>query len=239
MESMDDDEEARCVVLSGSDHYFTSGMDLSVFADMKAKYDAISCPGRQRLMARDCIVQFQETFTAIEKCRIPVIAAVEGGCIGAGVDMLTACDLCYAHEEAVFSVVEVDVGIIADVGTLQRLPSIVGERTARDWALTGRRVGAPEAREAGLVNDCYESSEALMEAAFATAEMIAKKSPLVIAGVKETLLYARDHPVGDSLTHIANLNAGLLFNHDLKEAMRAMQTKESPTFENLPGTHHI
>ena len=107
MESMNFDDSARCVLLSGTGGYFSSGMDLTVFAEMKSKYEAIACEGRKRLMARDFIKQFQATFTAIEKCRVPVIAAVEGGCIGGAIDLVTACDLCYATTDAIFSVKEV------------------------------------------------------------------------------------------------------------------------------------
>jgi len=224
-------EEARVVVVSSEGKHFTSGLDLSAFAGIMQDMND-GDPGRKREQLYRLVKEMQETFTVIEKCRLPVLAAVQGGCIGGGVDLSTACDIRYCTANAFFVIQEVNIGMVADVGTLQRLPTLIPLGKVRELAYTGRRMYAEEAKECGLVNEIYETQEAMLEAVMETAKMIASKSPLAIVGTKEVVNYARDHSVDESLNQIALWNAGMLISTDLMEAAKANAMKTEPTFEN-------
>jgi enoyl-CoA hydratase len=166
---------------------------------------------------------------------MPVIAAVQGGCIGGGVDMICACDLRYCSEDAFFCVQETNLGMTADVGTLQRLPKLVPEGIAREMAYTGRRLPAARAREVGLVNGVYPDAAALLAGVLEIAKEIAARSPLAVWGCKEMLNYARDHSVADGLDHVATWQAGMFHGDDLAEAMRARAEGREPVYEDLPA----
>jgi enoyl-CoA hydratase len=170
--------------------------------------------------------------TSIEHCRKPVLAAIHGACIGGGIDLITCCDMRYASAEAYFSIREIDVGMTADVGTLQRLPKLVPDGIVRELAYTGRRFDAAEAREIGLVNRIYDSPDDLQRGVAEIALAIAAKSPLSIRGIKEMVVYSRDHSVADGLNYIATWNAAMLMSEDLTEAKTAAREKRPAKFRD-------
>lgn len=223
--------EARVAILSGAGRHFCAGIDLGMLASIGpriARRDA----ARSREALRRIILDLQDCLGTLERCRKPVIAAIHGACIGGALDLVTCCDLRYASVDARFSVREIDLGMAADVGTLQRLPKIVPDGIARELCYTGRTVDAAEARAIGLVNRVFDTPEALAEQVAAIATAIAAKSPLAIRGVKEMLNYGRDHPVADGLDRVATWNASMLLSDDLAEAMTAMREKRPPRFED-------
>ncbi len=229
--SIDVDGSARVIVISAKGKHFTAGMDLSVFGQPGPYKDAEI--GRRRAHLRHDIMRLQECFTIFERARMPVIAAVQGGCIGAGVDMITACDMRYATADAFFCVQEINIGLAADVGTLQRLPKIIAPGIARELCYTGRRMPAQEAKACGLINEVFGNQMEMLEGVMAVAREIAGKSPLAIAGTKEMLNYARDHSVADGLNHNATWQAGMFFSQDTKEAMQARAEKREPRFDDI------
>lgn len=226
------DVNVKAVVVSGEGRGFTSGMDLDVFAQMQKVAMKESCEGRKRESLMRVINSFQKVISAAEKCRVPVIAAVHGPCVGAGVDFISACDLCYADVSAVFSIKEVDMAIIADLGTLQRLPKLVGEQRAKELAFTGRTFGGLEAEKLGLVLKALPDQEKLMKFVGDVANVIARKSPLTIRGIKQTIHFQRNHSTEDSLEQIRYHNAAVLYSEDLVEAVNAAMNKTEPTFRN-------
>jgi enoyl-CoA hydratase len=179
------------------------------------------------------ILQLQDSLSCLERARMPVIAAVQGGCVGGGVDMITACDMRYCSEDAFFCIQEINIGIIADVGTLQRLPKIIPSGMARELAYTGRRLPARRAREIGLVNEVYPTQEAMLAGVMEIAREIAGHSPLAVSGSKEMLNYARDHSVEEALNYIATWQAGMFQPDDVREALGAKQDKRKPAFQDL------
>jgi enoyl-CoA hydratase len=193
---------------------------------------ADDCEGRMREKLRRLILDLQDTLTSLERCRKPVLAAIHGACIGGGIDLITCADMRYASGDAYFSIKEIDIGMTADVGTLQRLPRLVGEGITRELAYTGRKFDAAEAKEIGLVNRVFESREALYGGVHELAATIAAKSPLSIRGTKEMITYARDHSVADSLNYIATWNAAMLMSQDLTVAMTASMSKQVPSFKD-------
>jgi enoyl-CoA hydratase len=231
MQWVDATPEARVAVIGGRGKYFTSGIDLAMLAGLKQR-EPDGCGARDREQLRRVILDLQDALTSIERCRKPVIAAIHGACIGGGIDLVTCCDMRYASAEAFFSVKEVDVGIVADVGTLQRLPRLVPDGIARELAYTGRRFDAAEAKEIGLVNRVYDSADALRTGVAEIAASIAAKSPLAIRGTKEILAYARDHSVADGLNYVATWNAAMLLSEDLDEATSAAIAKRPAKFRD-------
>jgi len=164
---------------------------------------------------------------------VPVIAAIHGACLGGGIDLISACDLRMASQDASFGIEEIHIGMAADVGTLQRLPKIMPPAVVHELAYTGRRFSAEEARGWGLVSSVYDNRDATVEAALQLAQEIAAKSPLAIAGIKRAITYARDHSVEDALDHMATWNAGMLRPEDLMKAMAARSTKQEAVFKDL------
>lgn len=234
LRTLDDEARARVVVLSSKGKHFTAGMDLSVFAGgLGIPRDAEL--GRQREALRRLVLVLQDAFNAIEKIRMPVLAAIQGGCIGGGVDMISACDMRYCTEDAFFVVQETNLGMIPDVGTLQRLPHLIPQGWVRELAYTGRKLPAQKAKELGLVNEVYPDQAAMLEAVLATAREIAAKSPLTIAGCKETILYARDHGVPDALHYVAAWQSGMFQQTDVMESMKARAEKREPIYDPLTG----
>src|SRR3954468_23842410 len=226
-----DDASARVVVISSSGRHFSAGMDLSVFtAD---HFVAEAEPGRRHARLRSNAKVLQWSFTALEKARIPVIAAVQGGVIGGAVDLVTACDMRYASADAFFCVQEINIGLTAAVGTLQRLPKIIPEGIAREMAYRGNRLPAARAYEVGLVNEVFDDHESLISGTLEIAQEIASKSPLAIWGTKEMINYARDHSVEDSLNYIATWQTGMFQPHDMMESFAAKGEKRDPAFDDL------
>jgi enoyl-CoA hydratase len=228
---VDETPEARVAVLQGEGRYFTAGIDLQMMMGLGSEI-ADDCEGRMREKLRRLILDLQDTLTSLERCRKPVLAAIGGGCIGGGIDLITCADMRYCSGDAFFTIKEIDIGMVADVGTLQRLPKLVGQGIARELAYTGRRFDAAEAQSMGLVNRVFESREALHAGVQQMAASIAAKSPLSIRGTKEMLNYARDHNVADSLNYIATWNAAMLQSKDLMEAMSSNMTKKVPSFKD-------
>nr|WP_295465101.1 crotonase/enoyl-CoA hydratase family protein [Mesorhizobium sp.] len=231
MDELGRDETVRVAILRGEGRHFTGGMDLAAFADIAKLFE--SEPGRAAYAMRDTILRLQDAFNAIERTRFPVIAEIHGACIGAGIDLITACDLRLASEEAYFSIEEIHIGMAADVGTLQRLPKLISPSIAAELAYTGRRFMADEARAIGLLSQVLPDREALESASRQLALRIAEKSPLAIAGIKRNLAYARDHSVADGLDYIATWNAGMLRGADLMTAVQAKMAKTKATFADL------
>ena len=231
MREADETPAVRAVVMKGAGRHFTAGIDLAMLEGLAARIrDEDGARGREKL--RRLILDLQDTLTSIERCRKPVIAAVHGACYGGGMDLVTACDLRYCSADAKFSVKEIDVGMTADVGTLQRLPRLVGEGMARELAYTGRVVEGSEAKAIGLVQRCFDTPAALEEGVLAIAGAIAAKSPLAVRGCKEMITYARDHSVADGLNYVATWNAAMLLSEDLQAAIRAGLTKQAPKFRD-------
>jgi delta(3,5)-delta(2,4)-dienoyl-CoA isomerase len=215
---------------------FTSGIDLVDMASglLQPKGDDAA---RISWYLRDLITRYQKTFSVIEKCPKPVIAAIHGGCIGAGVDLITACDIRYCAQDAIFQVKEVDVGLAADVGTLQRLPKVIGNQSlVNELALTARKMMADEALSSGLVSRVFPDKEPMLDAAIALAVEISSKSPVAVQSTKINLLYSRDHPVDQALDYMASWNMSMLQTQDIvKSVQAAMEKKDmkSVTFSKL------
>lgn len=228
---IDDTPEARVAIVQGEGKLFTAGIDLEMMLGLDASIQN-DCEARTRENLRRMILDLQDTLTSLERCRKPVLAAVHGGCIGGGIDLVTCADMRYCSADAYFVIKEIDIGMAADVGTLQRLPRLIGDGMARELAYTGRRVLADEAREMRLVNRVFATREALYAGVHAIATTIAAKSPLAIRGTKEMITYARDHSVADALNYNATWNAAMLLSGDLQEAMQATAAKRVATFKN-------
>lgn len=227
-----DQASARVVVLSSTGKHFSAGMDLSVFLGGELGGPDAE-PGRRHARLRSNAKVLQWSFTALEKARVPVIAAVQGGVIGGAVDLVTACDLRYASADAFFCVQEINIGMTADVGTLQRLGTVTSQGFAREMAYTGRRYPAARLREEGLVQEVYPDQETLLVGVLETAREIASKSPLAIWGTKVAMNYARDHSVDDSLDQIATWQSGMFQPADMMEAFTAKSEKRPAVFPDL------
>jgi enoyl-CoA hydratase len=234
---IDDEAAARVIVVSSTGKHFSAGMDLSVFTTgsagdnpLEGKSDEL---GRRRSYLRQTAMMLQESFTAFERARMPVLAAVQGGCVGGAVDMVTACDCRYATTDAFFVIQEINIGMTADVGTLQRLPKLIPEGIARESAYSGRRMPATRAKQLGLVNEVYETHEEMVDSVMELAHEIASKSPLAIWGTKEMINYARDHSVADSLNYIATWQTGMFQPTDMMESFAAKGDKRDPDFDDL------
>ena len=186
--------------------------------------------GRNAEQLRRKILSLQASFNAVDNCRKPVLAAIQGLLPGGAIDLISACDMRYSTVDAKFSIKEIDMGMAADVGTLQRLPRIIGDGMMRELAFTGRTIRGDEARSIGLVNRTYADQQALMEGVLELARDIASKSPIAIRGTKEMIRYMRDHRVDDGLEYIATWNAAMLQSADIKVAIAAHMSKQKPDF---------
>ncbi len=224
--------EARVAVLSSTGPHFCAGIDLKSLGsllDIPGEIDE----GRRREALMRIILELQDTVSAMEHCRVPVLAAVQGGCIGGGVDIISASDMRYCTEDAYFVIKETELGMTADLGTLQRLPHLIPAGIMRELAFTGRDFHAAEAREIGLVNQVYADHESMLEGVMEIARLIAAHSPLAQRGVKEMLNYARDHSVADGLNYIAVWNAAMIEGSELMEGMAARRGKRAAEYGDL------
>jgi enoyl-CoA hydratase len=228
-EDLDTDTEVRVIILSGEGKHFCSGIDLELLMSVQ-QMDSIDCEGRKREQLKLLIATLQNSVTAIEKCRKPVLAAIHNGCIGGAVDIISACDMRFSTRNAYFSIKEIDMGMVADLGTLQRMPKLISPGLVAELAYTGRNLSSREALACGLVNAVYDNKEQMIEAVREKAAMIAAKSPLSIRGTKEQLLYARDHSVAEGLQYMQLWNSAFLLSNDLKEAFKATVNKQQPEF---------
>ena len=229
MHELADDPEVRAVVIAGRGPHFTTGLDLGAFGTIATGDGAASEAARRRRLLAG-IKHMQGAITAVADCPKPVIAAVHGYCIGGGVDLITACDIRLAAADAVFSVRETRIAIVADVGTLQRLPGIVGAGHVAELAFTGKDITAARAREIGLVNDIHADAAAVVAAARALAAEIAANSPLAVQGTKAVLRACAGRSVAEGLDYVALWNAAFLTSNDLGEAMTAFVQKRPPHF---------
>ena len=226
---------ARVIVLSSTGRHFSAGMDLSVFTGgASIGGGGAKEAGRQRSQLWMMVQHLQDAFTALEHARMPVLAAVQGGCIGGAVDMICAADARYATADAFFCIQEINIGMTADVGTLQRLPKLIPEGVARELAYTGDRMPAQRALEVGLVNQVFDDHDALVEGVLGIAGRIATRSPLAVWGTKEMINYTRDHSVDDALRYMAGWQSGMFQPTDMLEEFAAKNEGRDPEFEDLP-----
>ena len=222
--------QARVLVISSTGKHFSAGMSLEAFGE-SVSMDDQSAEGRAAIF--DMLGGLQATFTRLETLRIPVIVAIQGGCIGGAVDMVTAACLRYASADAFFCIQEINIGMVADVGTLQRLPKLMPMAVVKELAYTGRRLSADKALQYGLVNEVFADAAAALAAAMKTAKEIASKPPVAIWGTKQALHYARDHSVDDALKQMGWLQSGIWSNPHVKEAITAFQKKQAASFPDL------
>ncbi len=222
--------QSRVLVLSSTGKHFSAGMALDVFSG-GIQMDDRSPEGRAAVL--DTLSALQATFTRLETLRIPVVAAIQGGCIGGAVDMVTACCLRYATQDAFFCIQEINIGMVADVGTLQRLPKLIPEAVAKELAYTGRRLPAARALALGLVNEVFDSHEAMLAGVMQIAREIAAKPPVAIWGTKQAIHYTRDHSVADALQQMGWLQAAIWSNRHVHEAVTAMKEKRAGDFPDL------
>ena len=227
----DQTPEVRVVILSGQGKHFCSGIDFSLAMQLIGSTQNLPEGHKQEYLFRE-VLKLQRAFTALENCKKPIIAAIHGGCIGGGVDLITACDMRYASADAIFCVKEIDLAIVADIGTLQRLPKLIGEGRSRELAFTGKNVSAQEGLDMGLVNADFETKEKMMHHVSEIAIQIAQKSPLTVRGIKNVMNYSRDHSVADGLQYVATWNASMLLSEDIQIAMKAIMSKTLPKFRD-------
>ena len=235
LEEINKNSEVRVVVMSSTGKHFCAGMDLSAFSNGVDNIPDEKKPDHARIGEAVYRVakELQGYITSLEKIRVPVIAAIHGGCIGGAVDLVTACDIRLASKDAFFCIQEINIGMAADVGTLQRLPKIIPDSKMREMAYTGRRMYADEAKETGLVSDTYESQEEMLAAANELAKVIASKSPVAIYGLKAVMNYSRDHSVSEGLEYNALWSGAMLSQKDMTEAITANIEKRDASFNDL------
>jgi len=221
---------ARALVISSTGKHFSAGMALDAFAG-SVQMDDQSPEGRAAIF--DNLSAMQATFTKLETLRIPVVAALHGGVIGGAVDMVTACCIRYGSKDTFFCIQEINIGMVADVGTLQRLPKLVPLAVVKELAYTGRRMGADKALGYGLLNEVFETQEQTLEAALQCAAEIASKPPVAIWGTKQAVHYARDHTVDEALKQMGWLQAAIWSNRHVGEAVTAFQGKRTGKYPDL------
>jgi len=225
------DPDCRVVVLSAAGRMFSAGIDLGMLTEI-VPTEGEEDIARKSMAIYTHVRSLQEVFTRLEKCRKPVIACVHNACVGGGVDMITAADIRYCTADAWFCVREVDMGLAADVGTLQRLPKVIGSQSlVNELCFSGRKMMAGEAEKCGLVSSVFDSKEKMMEAALTMAAQIASKSPVAVQGTKDNLNFSREHPVQEGLDRVAMYNMSMLQSEDLMKAAAAALDK---TGENPP-----
>lgn len=233
VKDIDDNAKARVIVISSTGPIFCAGIDISMLAGGVIDGHDKNHPTYGAAFL-DKVKYLQDTFTSLEACRIPVLVAVQGGCYGAGVDMMTAADMRYCTDDAFFTITEIDVGMTADVGTFPRILNHLPEGIARELAYTGRKMDATEAKSHGLVNAVYNDQDEMLAGVMKIAATIASKSPLAVMGCKKAITYGRDHNTDDALDQIAIWNASFLNPSEMMEAMQARAQKRPGNFKDLP-----
>ena len=235
IEAIDNDAAARVIVLSSTGPHFCGGIDTAMFGagDDKAKADPHA---KRQAGARfiDTVKRMQHTFNALEQCRLPVLVAVQGGCIGGGVDLITAADMRYATRDAFITIYETKIGMTADVGTFPRIVKLMPEGLVRELAYTGRRMPADEAAAHGLINRVFDTQEEMLATVMEIARDIAANAPLAVHGCKRAISFARDHNTQDGLDWIGMWNASMLQPEEIQEAMAARGEKRPADFADLP-----
>jgi len=221
---------ARVLVISSKGKHFSAGMSLDAFGTEISMDDQCQ-EGRAAIF--DFLTAMQSTFTKLETLRIPVVVAIQGGCVGGALDLITACCIRFASTESFFCIQEINIGMVADIGTLQRLPKIVPIGVVKELAYTGRRLTSSQAKACGLVNEVLETPSATLDAAMRCAQEIADKAPIAIWGTKQAIHYARDHSVEDSLQHMCLLQGTIWSNRNIQEAILARTEKRQGEFPSL------
>jgi enoyl-CoA hydratase len=229
---IDAEAQARVIVISSTGKHFSAGMDLAVFTSGNA-IPMGGDPSRMAENLRRAVLELQDAFNVLENARMPVLTAIHGGCIGGAVDMISASDSRYCTEDAFFTIKETQLGMTADLGTMQRLPKLIPEGMMRELAYTGRKFDANEAKEIGLVNKVFATQDAMLEGVMNVAAEIAKQSPVAVAGCKEMINYSRDHSVADSLKYMATWQSGMFRPQDMMKCFQAKAMKAEPEFEPL------
>ncbi|MES2049813.1 MAG: enoyl-CoA hydratase-related protein [Pseudomonadota bacterium] len=232
LQSLQREANARALIISSTGKHFTAGMALDVFAAGSVSIDDSNAAGRANFTL--LLQEMQQCFNLIEQLRMPVIAAIHGGCIGGGVDMICASDIRLATSDAFFCIQEINIGMTADLGTLQRLPKLIPEGIVHEMAYTGRRLPAARALAVGLVNEVFETQASMLAAAMQMAEEIAQKPPVAIWGSKQAIHYARDHSTHDALQQMGWLQSGIWQSNNLMEAFMAKQQGRATAFSDLP-----
>ncbi len=230
---IDDNAKARVIILSSTGPVFSAGIDLSMFTTDIAGPQDKNHPQYGTSFYQN-VLRLQDSFSAIEDCRIPVLAAIQGGCYGGGVDLITACDMRYGTEDSFITIYEIIVGMTADVGTFPRILNHLPEGVVRELAYTGRKMHAEEAKTQGLFNAIYKDHSNMMEAVMAIAKDIAEKPPLAVYGCKRAITYGRDHSTKDALDNIAIWNMSMLIPTEMMEAMQAKGQKRVGSYADLP-----
>ena len=235
LEEINRDSDIRVVILSSTGKHFCAGMDLSAFSNGVDDIPDDSKPDHARVgeVLYRTAKELQGYISKLEKIRVPVIAAVHGGVIGGALDLITACDMRFASNDAFFCIQEINIGMAADVGTLQRLPKIIPDSKMREMAYTGRRMLADEAKDSGLVGEVYDTQDSMINAVKKLATEIASKSPVAIYGLKAVMNYSRDHNVSDSLDFNALWSGAMLSQKDMTEAMTAQMEKRDASFDKM------
>jgi enoyl-CoA hydratase len=233
VEELDDSGEIRALIVSSTGPHFSAGIDLSMFKDDIVENETDNEMGRSRGYFLQQLKFLQNAISCLEAARFPVVTAVQGGCIGGGIDLITAADIRICTKDAFFLIEEINVGLAADIGTIQRLPKIIPAGIAREWTMLGEKVSADRAKEVGLVSSLHDNHEEMMKNAFEIAEKLASKTPLAMWVTKETLNYSRDHTVKESLENVALWNAATLHKEDVMSTMMSKMQKKKPEYRNL------
>ncbi len=233
VEELDDSGEIRALVISSTGPHFSSGIDLNMFKDDVVEEQSENELGRSRGYFIQQLKYLQNVANCLEAARFPVVAAIQGGCIGGGIDLITAADIRLCTKDAFFIIEEINVGLAADIGTLQRLPKLIPAGIAREWAMMGEKVSADRAKEVGLVSSLYDNQEGMLESAFEIAEKLASKTPLAMWVTKEVLNYSRDHSVKEGLDNVNLWNAATLHKEDVMTTMMSRMQKKKPEYKNL------
>jgi len=236
LDEIDRDASLRVLILTSTGKHFCAGMDLKNFGTLGNDVEKkTNVPDKARIGENLYRVakELQDMLSKLEKLRIPVLAGIQGGCIGGGLDLVTAADMRFASKDAFFCIQEVNIGMAADIGTLQRLPRVIPEGKVRELAYTGRRMPAEEALETGLVNKVYESQEDLVSGLKEMAAVIASKSPLAVYGTKAILNFSRDHTIAEGLEYNALWSGAMLPQEDMAEAMMSNMEKRDPEFKDM------
>ena len=236
LDEIDRDASLRVLILSSTGKHFCAGMDLKNFGTLGNDSEKkTNVPDKARIGENLYRVakELQDMLSKLEKLRIPVLAGIQGGCIGGGLDLVTAADMRFASKDAFFCIQEINIGMAADIGTLQRLPRVIPEGKVRELAYTGRRMPAEEALETGLVNKVYESHEEMVAGLKEMATVIASKSPLAVYGTKAILNFSRDHTIAEGLEYNALWSGAMLPQEDMAEAMMSNMEKRDPEFQDM------
>ena len=233
VEELDDSGEIRALIVSSTGPHFSAGIDLSMFKDDIVENETDNELGRSRGYFLQQLRFLQNAVSCLEAARFPVVTAVQGGCIGGGIDLITAADIRICTKDAFFLIEEINVGLAADIGTIQRLPKIIPAGIAREWTMLGEKVSADRAKEVGLVSSLHDNHDEMMKNAFEIAEKLASKTPLAMWVTKETLNYSRDHTVKESLENVALWNAATLHKEDVMSTMMSKMQKKKPEYRNL------